>query len=193
MTSISITLRTVYAIALALIAGQAITLLLFGQPTICECGMIKLWEGVVASEGNSQHVTDWYTYSHIVHGLIFYGLLAWMLPAVPLRVRLLLALGIEVAWEVLENTPIVIDHYRQQALAAGYSGDSILNSLMDTAWMITGFLFAWRMHTWASIAAIIVLELFVLYMIRDNLTLNVVNLVYPSTSISEWQLQGGIK
>lgn len=176
-----------------LVVVQATVLYVLGQPAICECGVIKLWEGSVLSSGNSQHLSDWYTFSHIVHGFVFYGVLAWLLPGLSVRMRLVLALGVEIGWEVLENTPMVIEHYRQQALAAGYTGDSVLNSIMDSLFMVAGFVFAWRFPWWATVAGAILFEVFVLYMIRDNLTLNIVNLVYPIASISEWQAAGRIK
>ena len=188
-----ITLKTAFFAGLALVLSQGIILFLFGQPTICECGTVKLWEGTVLSSGNSQHLSDWYTFSHIVHGFIFFGLLAWLTPGIPMRLRLIIAIGVEAAWEVAENTPMVIQHYREQALAQGYTGDSILNSVMDTLWMIAGFIFARKYPWWATVIAAVVLEVFVLYMIRDNLTLNVINLIYPIQVISDWQMSGGIK
>lgn len=186
-------LKTAIALSVLIVALQIFFLFVFGQPPICECGYVKFWEGAVLSAGNSQHLADWYTFSHVVHGVVFYAVLAWLLPGLPLRVRILFAFGIESAWEIAENTPIVIEHYRQQALAAGYIGDSILNSAMDTLFMAFGFLLTWKMPWWVSLALVLGMELFVLYMIRDNLTLNVVNLLYPIPSLSEWQLQGGIK
>ncbi len=187
------TLAATGLIALCFLAAQAITLYIFGQPAICTCGEVKLWEGVVLGPGNSQHLSDWYTFSHIVHGFIFYGLLALVMPRSSVRVRLMIALGVEVAWEILENTPMVIQHYREQALAQGYTGDSIINSVMDTVFMAVGFIFARKFPWWSTVIAAVVLELFVLYMIRDNLTLNVINLVFPFQMISDWQASGGIK
>lgn len=186
-------LKTIIFIGVAIIATQAIVLYLFGQPLICECGTVQVWEGAVLSTGNSQHLSDWYTFSHIVHGFIFYGLLALLLPRVPIRVRLLLALGVEAAWEISENTPAVIQHYREQALAVGYSGDSVINSIMDTFFMAAGFVMARKIPWRATVAAAIALELFALYMIRDNLTLNIINLIHPVQTIADWQMSGGIK
>src|SRR5882672_5985797 len=111
------------ACAAALLALQALALHLFGQPWICTCGYVKLWEGVVLSGGNSQHLTDWYTFSQIVHGIVFYALLRLGFPRMSVMQRLLLAVAIEAAWEIIENTPTVIRHYREQALAQGYAGD----------------------------------------------------------------------
>ena len=174
----------------ALVAVQVGVLYLLGQPAICACGYVKVWEGVVASIGNSQHLSDWYTFSHIIHGLIFYAVLTLLFPRVPVMWRLVCAVGAEVAWEILENTPMVIQHYRNQALAQGYVGDSILNSLSDTLAMIGGFLLAWRLPVWTSVVLVLVLELFVGYSIRDGLLLNIVNLAYPFEFIATWQTGG---
>src|SRR3989344_2544107 len=161
-----------------LFAVQAFVLYLFGQLALCECGVVKLWEGDVGSSGNSQQFADWYTFSHIIHGFLFYLALWYFFPRLTLWQRLVLAVGIEVAWEIFENLPIVIDHYRQQALAAGYTGDSILNSISDTVAMMIGFAFASRAPVWATIFTALGLEIFVSYSIRDNLTLNILGFFY---------------
>jgi len=179
--------RNFLFIALGFLLGQWLALWYFGQPFFCACGEIKLWEGVVFSPGNSQQFTDWYTFSHIIHGFLFYLLLWGLFPKTHLTTRLLLALGLEVSWEIVENTPKVIEYYRQQALAAGYTGDSILNSLMDTLAMVGGFVLARKLSIKYIVALAIVFELFTLYMIRDNLTLNVINLIHPVAFIHEWQ------
>jgi hypothetical protein len=186
-------LRTAGAIALGLVILQAVVLYLFGQPPICTCGTVKIWEGVVLGPGNSQHLSDWYSFSHVVHGFIFYALLAWLAPALPVRTRLLIALGVEIAWEITENTPMVIQHYREQALAQGYTGDSVINSVSDTVMMAIGYVYAWKFPWWSTVLAAVVLEAFVLYMIRDNLTLNIINLIHPVQAIADWQAAGGIK
>ena len=165
-------------------------LYLFGQPPICECGYVKLWEGVVLSSGNSQHLTDWYTFSHIIHGILFYLGLWYFFPRMSVWTRMLLAMGIEVAWEIAENTPMVIQHYREQALAQGYTGDSTINSVSDTVAMIIGFILARQLPVWALVLLALVLEIFVGYMIRDNLTLNVLNLIHQFPAVSVWQSGG---
>ncbi len=180
-------IRSSVVIILILIGIQAVTLFWFGQPALCECGYVKAWEGVVLSPGNSQHLTDWYTFSHILHGFVFYLGLWFFFPRMPVSRRLLLAIGIEVAWEIAENTPMVIQHYREQALAQGYTGDSVINSVFDTISMMLGFMMAWRWPVWTTIALGIFFELFVLYAIRDNLILNVINLAYPFETIASWQ------
>ena len=173
--------------ASALLAAQAAILLYFGQPPICTCGYVKFWESVVQSAGNSQHLFDWYTFSHIIHGFIFYAFLGYVFPSLTVAQRLVLALGIEVSWEVAENTPYVINLYRQQALSLGYVGDSILNSVSDSLAMIAGFVLAWRLPTWLVVVLVLLMEIGVAYYIRDNLTLNVLNLVYPLDSVHLWQ------
>ena len=183
-------MRIWIAVVAILLLAQATTLHLFGQPTICTCGYVKVWEGAVLSSGNSQHLTDWYTFSHIIHGFLLY-LLAWLLlPRWSVWQRLAVVTGIEVAWEIVENTPMVIQHYRQQALAQGYTGDSVINSVMDTISMIVGFLFAWRAPIIATVVIALFLESWVGYTIRDNLTLNVIDLIHQFDFIKQWQSGG---
>lgn len=143
--------------------------------------------GDVAGPENSQQLADWYTPSHVIHGFLFYGVARLLLRRRPLAARLALAVAIEVAWELAENSPPVIERYRQQALAQGYVGDSIVNSLADTAAMASGFLLARLLPARATIALAVALELAVLWAIRDNLTLNVIQLVHPVEAISRWQ------
>lgn len=181
------TARAWLSLGALFIVAQAGILYLLGQPTICECGIVKVWESAVLSVGNSQHLSDWYSFSHIIHGVIFYALLTYFFPRMPLFARFAFAVGIEVAWEILENTPMVIEHYRQQALAQGYVGDSILNSVSDTLMMVGGFFLAWRLPTWTSVALCILLEVFVMYMIRDGLALNILGFVYTPEFIASWQ------
>ena len=177
--------------AIALIGLQALALFLLDQPLICECGYIKAWEGVVLSSGNSQHLTDWYTFSHIIHGFLFYLGLWFFFPHMPLGMRFLLALSVEVGWEIVENTSMVIEHYREQALAQGYIGDSILNSVADTLAMAGGFLLAWQLPVAAIVALALGMELFVGYSIRDNLILNIVGFFHQFEFVSEWQTGSG--
>ena len=179
--------RTYILLAIALVALQALVLWLFGQPAICECGYVKLWEGVVLSAGNSQHLADWYSFSHVIHGFIFYWILTLVAPRLSIGTRLLLAVGAEAAWEIIENTPMVIQHYREQALAQGYTVDSIINSVSDTLMMAAGFFLALRLPVWLVVVLGLGFELFVAYSIRDNLTLNVLNLIYVLPSVATWQ------
>ena len=195
MTSLLPHRRAAIATVLAALATAAI-LAGMGRPLICECGTVKLWWGVVQSAENSQHLTDWYSFSHVIHGLLFYGAahLLWrrwkLLGALPARWALPIALVIEAAWELFENSPVIIDRYRAVTVSWGYSGDSIVNSVSDIGWMAAGFWLASRLPVKASIAIGIAFELFTLAMIRDNLTLNVLMLVWPVEAIKVWQGMG---
>ena len=175
---------------LFLLLAQIFTLYLFGQPFFCECGRITLWANEVLSPENSQQFFDWYTFSHLIHGFLFYLFILLAFPRAPLLARLAMAVSLEVGWEVLENTPMVIELYRQQALAQGYTGDSILNSVMDTGAMIIGFILARFLPVRATILLALGLEGLTLYMIRDSLLLNIIGLLYPLDFISRWQ-EGG--
>ena len=179
--------RKGWLVTAALLALLGAILFAMGRPPICPCGTVSLWHGIVQSNQNSQQISDWYSFSHIIHGFIFFGLSRWLLPRQPLWVALGLAIGIEGAWEILENSPIIIDRYREVTMAFGYSGDSILNSVSDTLFMVAGFLAASRMRWWATVALAIAFELFTLWTIRDNLTLNVLMLVSPVEAIRDWQ------
>jgi Protein of unknown function (DUF2585) len=172
-----------------LLVVQAGVLLAMGRPPICTCGYVKFWEGDALSSEMSQHLFDWYTFSHIVHGLLFYFALRLIFPKLPIAARLLAATGLEVAWEIAENTPWVIAAYRQQALAQGYIGDSAINSLFDTFSMITGFALARFIPVSASVLAALALEAFAAYAIHDNLTLNVLNFIHQFDAVTKWQSQ----
>lgn len=166
---------------------QIATLALMGRIPICECGYVKLFEPGVNTAGNSQHISDWYTPSHIIHGFLFYWLAIVVLPRASFGARLTLSVVVEAAWELLENSPIIIDRYRTATMAIGYQGDSILNSAMDTVAMGLGFLFAARAPVWLTIALAIGFEVVTAIVIRDNLTLNVLMLVWPLDAVREWQ------
>jgi hypothetical protein len=173
-----------FGVAAALLVAQIVILYFMGRVPICECGYVKLFEPGVNTPGNSQHLADWYTPSHIIHGFLFYGLL---FRKQTIGMRLSFAVLIEAAWELLENSPIIIDRYRTATMALGYSGDSILNSAMDTVFMVVGFFFAARVPIWLTILVAIVFEIFTGWLIRDNLTLNVLMLVAPIDAVKEWQ------
>jgi hypothetical protein len=178
-------------IALVLFLAIAAILWNMGRPPICACGQVKLLHLVVQSSENSQHLADWYTPSHIIHGFLFFGaghLLRKKWPALfPLGVAVALAILVEGAWEILENSPIIIDRYREVTISWGYAGDSIVNSLADVFWMIVGFFMASRLSWKATLVIALFFEIFVAYMIRDNLALNVLMLAAPSEAVKQWQ------
>lgn len=174
------------ALGLLLILAAAGIELAMGREPWCRCGSISLWHGQVLSAENSQHLTDWYTPSHIVHGILFYAALALALPRVPLGLRALIALAVEAAWEVTENTDWVIGRYRAATIALDYYGDSVVNSVADMPAMLLGFTLAARL----SLAVALGLELLALLAIRDNLTLNVIMLLHPLEAIRSWQAGG---
>ena len=173
--------------ALAILVASAAVLLAMGRSPICTCGAVDLWVAGRDSPRTSQMLSDWYSFSHIVHGFLFYCALWLIARHWPVERRFLIALVVEAAWEIAENTPMVIDRYRTATAALGYTGDSVINSVSDIAMMVLGFLAARRLPLWVSIGTVLLLELVPLLVIRDNLTLNVWMLLWPSDALRGWQ------
>ncbi len=163
-----------------------------GRSPLGPDGKFGWWDGDVWSSENSQRVADAYSFSHIIHGILFYAFLWLVARRLPLKYRFLAALLIEAGWELLENSPLIINRYREATIALGYVGDSVLNSVCDVGMAALGFLIARFSKIWTSIVLIIVFELGCLFWVRDNLTLNVIMLVHPVESIKVWQSDGHI-
>jgi hypothetical protein len=178
--------RTAIAAFSILILAAAI-LLAMGRNPMCTCGSVELWVGARDSPKTSQMLADWYSLSHIVHGLLFYAILWLVARRWPVDWRFLVALCIESAWEVAENTRFVIDRYRETTAALGYTGDSVINSLSDIVMMAVGFLLARKLPLWAAILLLVLLEVVPLFVIRDNLALNILNLLSPNAAVAAWQ------
>lgn len=179
---------TPYFLTAAIVAVSAAYLLMIGRAPICECGFVDLWHGDIMSSQNSQHILDWYTPSHLLHGFIFFGLLWIVARRLSFGWRLMLATLIEAAWEIAENSDALIERYRSTTASVDYFGDSVINVVSDIGAMIVGFLLAARLPVWASVAIVIGFEVLTVLIIRDGLALNVLMLLSPVEAIKEWQL-----
>ncbi len=174
-------------VTLGIILLTAAYLLWIGREPICKCGTIKLWHGQVVSSENSQHISDWYTPSHIIHGFLFFGALWLVARRLALGWRLAIATLVEAAWEILENSDAVIERYRSVTISLDYYGDSVLNVVADISAMILGFFLASKLPVWATVALIVLFEAVTIWLIRDGLALNVLMLLYPLDWVAEWQ------
>lgn len=175
---------------IAVLAGTAYQLRSQGRLWWCSCEYLLLWSGDAWSSDNSQHLLDPYSFTHVLHGFVFYGLLALVVPRLPAIWRLTLAVSIEAVWEVVENSEFVIQRYREGTAALGYTGDTVVNSLSDIALCGLGFALAHRLGFRRTAALFVVTEVLLAFWIRDNLSLNILMLIYPIDAIREWQAAG---
>jgi hypothetical protein len=178
---------TPYVATIVVTLAGMVWLYLAGRSLICPCGDVKLWDGWPAPGESSQHLFDWYTLSHIIHGFLFYGLLWLVARRLSFGWRLAIATAIEVVWEIVENSAMVIEHYRSNTVSVDYNGDSVVNSLADIVAMWVGFALARVFPVWLSVVVVIALEVIALMAVRDGLVLNVLSFVWPMESIVEWQ------
>ena len=158
-----------------------------GRVVWCACGQYFPWAGDIWSSHNSQHFFDPYSFTHVLHGMIFCGLLVWLFPRLSVAWSLSLAVLIEAGWEVLENSTFIIQRYREATIGLGYEGDSIVNSLADILCCAFGFVLARRLGLWRSVLVFVVVELVLLFWVRDNLALNVLMLSFPIEAVKKWQ------
>ncbi len=158
-----------------------------GRVPYCTCG---LGFGTFSAWGTetSQHLVDPYSLSHVLHGILFFAALWLLRKKLSIRTCLFIALWVEIGWEILENSPLIIDRYRANTASLDYYGDSILNATGDILSMLFGFWLASKLRWYWSLVIIILLELGMLYFYRDNLTLNVLMLVWPIDAVREWQM-----
>ncbi len=179
-------LNLVLAVGIVLLTLAALWLM--GRVPICTCGSMKFWFGSVTGDETSQHFTDWYTLSHIIHGFLFYGATWLLFRNWSFGSKLLIATVVEAGWEIFENTSFIINRYREQTVSLNYYGDSVLNSFGDLLAMMLGFVLASRLPVWATVATGLFFELLAVYVIRDNLSLNIVMLLWPNEFIKNWQM-----
>ena len=184
--------RWIIAVVLLMFVLTGLIELKMGRLPLGPDGQFGWWESDVWSNEQSQRFADAYSFSHIIHGILFYAILWLACRKLPIKYRLLIAILIEASWEILENSPLIINRYRAVTISIGYVGDSVLNSLSDVFMAMVGFILAFRVRVWMCIAIIIVFEVGTLLWVRDNLTLNIIMLIYPLTAIKAWQSVGHV-
>lgn len=172
----------------ALFGATAVLLRLEGRLWICSCGTLLMWVGEVCSSNNSQHFFDPYSFTHVLHGFLFFWLIAWLVPRLDSSWQLVLAIVVEGAWEVFENTNFIIERYRTATAALGYNGDTVVNSLGDILCCTLGFMIARRLGFRRSLIAFVALEFVLILWIRDSLLLEILMLVVPIDVIRMWQM-----
>jgi len=159
-----------------------------GRRWWCACGGLEIWWSDTNSSHNSQHLLDPYSLTHVLHGLLFYGLLTLLMRRSRVSCRFVFALAIEGLWELFENSTFVIERYRAATISLNYYGDSIVNSLGDIACCTLGFWLTPRLGFSGSVALFLAIEAILLFWIHDDLLLNILMLVYPIDAVKAWQI-----
>jgi hypothetical protein len=177
-------------IAVGVVLVTALLELAMGRSPTYRHGPVRIWVGDVNSDQNSQQLADPYTFSHVIHGALFYAVTLVTMRRASFATRLIAALTLEGAWEAYENTDTVINRYRAATIALGYYGDSILNSVSDIAACLLGFVLAAHTRWWWTVSWVVATEIVLAILIRDNLTLNIVMLIWPIEAIRRWQMGG---
>ena len=179
--------------AFAIVASFAATALLLrfeGRLWLCACGSIRAWSGQICSADNSQHFLDPYSFTHVLHGFLFFWLIAWLLSRLKANWQLVLAIAVEAGWEVFENTNFIINRYRSETAALGYNGDTVVNSFGDILCCLIGFIIARRLGWRRSLVVFAILEVVLIVWIKDSLVLEILMLVVPLDAIRTWQMCG---
>jgi len=166
----------------------AIVLAFQGRVWWCQAGDMSPWAWNIWTAHNSQHLIDPYSFTHVLHGMIEFWLLGLIFRKMPLAWRLFLAVLIEGGWEVLENTNFIINRYREETISLDYFGDSIINSLSDIVCCAAGFVIAYKLRFWRSLALFIATELILIATIHDSLIINIIMLIHPVEAIKHWQM-----
>lgn len=176
------------AALMVIILATATLLKANGRVWWCSCGSFSPWKGAIWSEHCSQHLFDPYSFSHVLHGFIFFWLLMLIVPRLNVYWKMVCAVVIEAGWELLENSSFIIQRYREGTIDQGYSGDSILNSVSDIACCMLGFLIALKLGFRRTLLLLVLVELVMLFWVRDNLSLNIIMLIHPIEAIKQWQM-----
>lgn len=182
--------ETDVAVVVALVALTATLEVGMGRSLKYNNGPIRLWVGDVNSDQNSQQIFDPYSFTHVIHGALFYGVTYVTMGPASVGARAVMAIAIESAWEVYENTDTVINRYRAATIALGYYGDSVTNSIADILCCLIGFVLARKLAWWWTVSWVVATEIALAITIRDNLALNIIMLIRPIEAIKQWQLGG---